>query len=67
MRVLLDECLPKRLKRSLVGHDIQTVPEAGRTGEMNGELIRPEAAIAYEKEPRKTLQPLADAFRSSES
>ena len=40
MRVLLDECLPKRLKRSLIGHDVQTVPEAGWAGKKNGELIR---------------------------
>jgi len=39
MRVLLDECLPRRLKRSLVGHDVQTVPEAGWAGKQNGELI----------------------------
>ena len=40
MRVVLDECLPKRLKRLLVGHDVQTVPEAGWAGRKNGELIR---------------------------
>jgi len=40
MRVLLDECLPKRLKRSLVGHDVQTVPEAGWAGKKNEESIR---------------------------
>ncbi|MBI4568237.1 MAG: DUF5615 family PIN-like protein [Planctomycetes bacterium] len=40
MRVLLDECLPKRLKRELVGHDVQTVPEAGWAGRKNGELLQ---------------------------
>jgi predicted nuclease of predicted toxin-antitoxin system len=40
MRVLLDECLPKRLKRLLAGHSVQTVPEAGWAGKKNGELIR---------------------------
>ena len=40
MRVLLDECLPKRLKQSLIGHDVQTVPEAGWAGKKNGDLIR---------------------------
>lgn len=29
MRILLDECLPKRLKRDLVGHEARTVPEMG--------------------------------------
>ena len=40
MRVLLDECLPRRLKRELPGHTIQTVPEAGWAGKHNGELLR---------------------------
>ncbi len=29
VRVLLDECLPRRLKRELVGHDVRTAPEMG--------------------------------------
>lgn len=40
MRLLLDECLPKQLKREFVGHDVQTVPEAGLAGIKNGELLR---------------------------
>jgi len=40
MRVLLDECLPKRLKRELAGHEVQTVPEAGWAGRENGELLQ---------------------------
>lgn len=39
MRVLLDECLPRRLKQELVGHDVVTVPEAGWAGKQNGELV----------------------------
>ena len=39
MRVLLDECLLRRLKKSLVGHEVQTVPEAGWAGKKNGELL----------------------------
>ena len=39
MRVLLDECLPKRLKRELVGHDTRTVPEMGWASKRNGELL----------------------------
>ena len=38
-RVLLDECLPRHLKRSLAGHDVQTVPEAGWASKENGELL----------------------------
>jgi hypothetical protein len=40
MRVLLDECLPKKLKREIVGHEIVTVPEQGWAGTKNGELLR---------------------------
>ena len=39
MRVLLDECLPRRLKRDLVGHDVRTAPEMGRASKSNGELL----------------------------
>jgi hypothetical protein len=38
-RVLLDECLPRNLKRSLVGHEVRTVPEAGWASKENGELL----------------------------
>ena len=39
MRILLDECLPKRLKRDLVGHQARTVPEMGWASKKNGELL----------------------------
>lgn len=39
MRVLLDECLPRRLKRELVGHDARTAPEMGWASKSNGELL----------------------------
>jgi hypothetical protein len=39
MKVLLDECIPRKFKRSLPGHECQTVPEAGFAGKTNGELI----------------------------
>ncbi len=39
MRILLDECLPKRLKGDLTGHDARTVPEMGWAGKQNGELL----------------------------
>lgn len=39
MRVLIDECLPRRIKNSLIGHDCQTVPTAGFAGKTNGELL----------------------------
>lgn len=39
MRILLDECLPRRLKRGLSGHEVQTVPEAGWASKKNGALL----------------------------
>src|SRR5271156_6759884 len=40
MRILLDECVPRPLKRELPGHDIQTVPDMGWSGKKNGELLQ---------------------------
>ena len=40
MRVLLDECVPRRLSRELVGRHVRTVPEMGWAGKKNGELIQ---------------------------
>jgi len=39
MKVLLDECVPRKLKRLLSGHWCQTVVEAGYAGKRNGELL----------------------------
>ena len=39
MRVLLDECLPRRLKRELIGHDARTAPEMGWASKRNGQLL----------------------------
>jgi hypothetical protein len=40
MKILIDECLPRKLKRELPGHEVQTVPEAGWASKKNGELLR---------------------------
>jgi predicted nuclease of predicted toxin-antitoxin system len=40
MRVLLDECLPKKLKRELPGYTVITVPEQGWAGQKNGALLQ---------------------------
>ena len=40
MRLLLDECLPRTLKKEFPGHKIQTVPDMGWAGKKNGELLR---------------------------
>ena len=39
MRVLLDECVPHRLKRDLPGHDTRTAPEMGWASKRNGDLL----------------------------
>jgi predicted nuclease of predicted toxin-antitoxin system len=39
VRVLLDECLPKKLKRLLSGHEVWTVVEKGWAGKRNGDLL----------------------------
>ena len=38
--MLLDECVPRRLKRELPGHDVHTVTEMGWSGIKNGPLLR---------------------------
>jgi hypothetical protein len=40
MRVLLDECLPKKLKREVDADVVRTVPEMGWAGMKNGTLLR---------------------------
>lgn len=40
MHILIDECLPRQLKQSLIGHDVKTVPQMGWAGKKNGELLR---------------------------
>jgi len=40
MRVLIDECLPRALKREIIAEFVQTVPEAGWASKKNGELLR---------------------------
>jgi len=39
MRVLLDECVPRQLRRDLEGFDVKTVREVGWTGIKNGALL----------------------------
>jgi hypothetical protein len=48
MRILLDECVPRRLKREFLGHDVHTVPEMGWSGKKNGELLKLMAGQVFE-------------------
>jgi predicted nuclease of predicted toxin-antitoxin system len=47
VRILLDECLPRPLRRSLTGHDAITVQELGWSGVQNGALLRLAAAEGF--------------------
>jgi hypothetical protein len=40
MRVLLDECVPRALRKDLPGHAVKTVAEEGWAGVKNGELLQ---------------------------
>jgi hypothetical protein len=39
LRILLDECVPRRLGRDLVGHDVSHVTSQGWGGKRNGVLL----------------------------
>lgn len=39
MKILLDECVDRRLARDLVGHSVATVPRRGWAGIKNGDLL----------------------------
>jgi hypothetical protein len=48
MRVLLDECIPRKLKYSLLDQECQTVPEAGLAGKKNGTLLKLAESAGFE-------------------
>jgi predicted nuclease of predicted toxin-antitoxin system len=39
MKILIDECLPRKLKHEFPGHEVRTVPEMGWASKKNGELL----------------------------
>jgi hypothetical protein len=39
VKILLDECTPRLVKKRLTGHDVRTVQEMGWAGLRNGELL----------------------------
>jgi len=39
VRVLLDECIDRRLAAEITGHEVKTVPQAGWASTANGELL----------------------------
>jgi hypothetical protein len=40
MLLLLDECVPRPLKRDLIGHDARHVSDMGWSSKRNGELLQ---------------------------
>ena len=39
MKLLLDECIDRRLAQALAGHEVKTVPQMGWAGIKNGDLL----------------------------
>jgi predicted nuclease of predicted toxin-antitoxin system len=48
MKILLDECIPRKLRYSLPDHECQTVPEAGLAGKKNGSLLDLAESASFE-------------------
>jgi hypothetical protein len=48
MRVLLDHCVPRTLRRSLTGHDVHTAYAMGWADKTNGELLALMAGQGFE-------------------
>jgi len=48
MRLLLDECVPRPLKRDLSAHDAQHVVDMGWSSKRNGELLKLMVAEQFE-------------------
>lgn len=48
MKLLLDECAPKRLRNDFQGHETRTVDEIGWRGLKNGALLRAAVAEGFE-------------------
>ena len=38
-KILIDECIDRRLAREITGHEVSTVPETGWAGLNNGDLL----------------------------
>ena len=39
MKILLDECIDRRLSREFIEHEVKTVPQMGWAGIKNGQLL----------------------------
>lgn len=48
MKLLLDECVPKRLRNDFLDHEIRTLDEVGLKGLKNGELLNAAVSQGFE-------------------
>jgi hypothetical protein len=48
MKVLLDECLPRKPKFSFPGHECLTVPEVGLNGIISGRLLSEAERLGFD-------------------
>jgi predicted nuclease of predicted toxin-antitoxin system len=48
MKLLLDECLPRKLKHEFVGHEVYTIDEVGFKGLKNGQIIQSASQDEFE-------------------
>lgn len=48
MKILLDECVPQRLRNHLPGHECQSARYAGFAGLENGDLLRAAEAAKFD-------------------
>jgi hypothetical protein len=58
VKILLDECVDRRLAKEIYGHEVQTVPGMGWAGIKNGDLL----ALA-EKQFEVFDQPIRQLWR----
>ena len=67
MKVLLDECLPRKLKFSFSEHECLTVPEIGLSGIVNGQLLAEAERLGFDVLVTIDQVPVsAEPFRSQD-
>ena len=47
MKLLLDECIPRKFKNSLLSHECRTASEEEWAGKKNGELLEKSGYLAF--------------------
>ena len=65
MRVILDECLPRKLKHELPGHEVLTVPEAGWAGKNADRLALAVITLRAASNRIEALRPLIGRLRDA--